>query len=73
MAQTERITFLATKEFKKWLESEAKKSGMSISELIRFRCESGSGRTYNLNYQNNESRNIDLQHSPLFGFLLSLS
>ena len=42
MAQTERITFLATKEVKKWLESEAKKSGMSISELIRLRCESGS-------------------------------
>ncbi len=42
MAQTERITFLATKEFKKWLEAEAKKSGMSISELIRLRCESGS-------------------------------
>ena len=42
MAQTERITFLATMEFKKWLEAEAKKSGMSISELIRLRCESGS-------------------------------
>lgn len=42
MAQTERITFLATKEFKKWLAVEAKKSGMSISELIRLRCESGS-------------------------------
>ncbi len=43
MAQTERITFLATKEFKKWLEAEAKKSGMSISELIRLRCETGTG------------------------------
>lgn len=42
MAQTERITFLATKEFKKWLEAEANKSGISISELIRMRCESGS-------------------------------
>ena len=42
MAQTERITFLANKEFKKWLEAEAKKSGMSISELIRLRCKSGS-------------------------------
>lgn len=42
MAQTERVTFLATKEFKKWLEAEAKISGMSISELIRLRCESGS-------------------------------
>lgn len=42
MAQTERITFLATKGFKKWLSSEAKKSGMSVSELIRLRCESGS-------------------------------
>jgi len=42
MAQTERITFLATKELKKWLEAEANKSGVSISELIRLRCESGS-------------------------------
>ncbi len=42
MTQTERITFLASKEFKKWLQAEAKKSGMSISEMIRLRCESGS-------------------------------
>ncbi len=42
MAQTERITFLATKDLKKWLATEAKKSGLSISELIRLRCESGS-------------------------------
>lgn len=42
MAQTERITFLATRDFKKWLAAEAKKSGLSISELIRLRCESGS-------------------------------
>ena len=42
MAQTERITFLATKDFKKWLATEAKKSGLSISELIRLRCESVS-------------------------------
>ncbi|PKN89429.1 MAG: hypothetical protein CVU51_00335 [Deltaproteobacteria bacterium HGW-Deltaproteobacteria-1] len=42
MAQTERITFLVTKDFKKWLTAEAKKSGLSISELIRLRCESGS-------------------------------
>ena len=38
MAQTARITFLSTPDFKGWLEDEAGKEGISISELIRKRC-----------------------------------
>jgi hypothetical protein len=39
--QTARITFLATPDFKAWLKKEANKSGISISEFIRLRCNSG--------------------------------
>jgi hypothetical protein len=38
MEQTARITFLSTPDFKSWLETEAGKEGISISELIRKRC-----------------------------------
>lgn len=37
--QTARITFLASPDFKEWLKKEAKKTGISISELIRLRCQ----------------------------------
>jgi len=37
--QTARITFLGTPDFKAWLENEAGKEGVSISELIRQRCQ----------------------------------
>ena len=37
--KTERITILATPEFKEFLNREAKKEGKSLSELVRQRCE----------------------------------
>lgn len=39
--QTARVTFLTTPDFKAWLQKEASKSGVSISEFIRLRCKSG--------------------------------
>jgi len=38
-AKTERITLLATPEFKGFLTSEARREGVSVAELIRMRCE----------------------------------
>ncbi len=38
-AKTERITLLATPEFKEFLTSEARREGISVAELIRLRCE----------------------------------
>lgn len=37
--QTARITFLGTPNFKAWLETEADKEGISLSEFIRQRCQ----------------------------------
>lgn len=37
--KTERITILGTPEFKKFLTREAKKEGVSVSQLVRQRCE----------------------------------
>lgn len=37
--QTARITVLGTPEFKKFLQQEAKKEGISLSTLVRRRCE----------------------------------
>ncbi|MEH0019649.1 MAG: hypothetical protein V6Z89_08350 [Desulfobacter sp.] len=37
-AQTARITILSTPDFKAWLSREAKKEGVSLSELVRRRC-----------------------------------
>ncbi len=37
--KTERITILGTPEFKNFLTREAKKEGISLSQLIRQRCE----------------------------------
>ena len=37
--RTERVTILTTPEFKEWLYSEAKKNGVSVSELVRLRCQ----------------------------------
>lgn len=36
---TERIAFKTTPGFKGWLSSEASKKGVSVSELIRLRCQ----------------------------------
>jgi ribosome recycling factor len=36
--KTERITVLATPDFKRFLESEAEHEGISVGELIRIRC-----------------------------------
>jgi hypothetical protein len=36
--QTERITILGTPDFKAFLVREAKKEGVSMSELVRQRC-----------------------------------
>ena len=36
--QTERITILGTPDFKAFLTKEAKKEGISMSELVRQRC-----------------------------------
>ena len=38
-AKTERITILATAEFKEFLTVEAKNEQISVSELVRRRCE----------------------------------
>ncbi len=38
-AKTERITILGTPSFKAFLSKEAKKEGVSVSELVRSRCE----------------------------------
>lgn len=38
-AKTERITILGTPDFKKFLMKEAKKEGVSLSMLVRRRCE----------------------------------
>lgn len=37
--QTARITILGTQEFKEFLQQEAKKEGISMSMLVRRRCE----------------------------------
>ena len=37
--KTERITILGTPDFKKFLTLEAKKEGVSLSQLVRQRCE----------------------------------
>lgn len=36
--QSERITILGTPDFKEFLVKEAKKEGVSMSELVRQRC-----------------------------------
>ncbi len=36
--KSERITVLGTPEFKQFLNDEAKKEGVSVSELVRKRC-----------------------------------
>jgi len=38
-AKTERITILGTPDFKAFLIREAKKEGISLSQLVRQRCE----------------------------------
>ena len=40
--KTERITILGTPDFKKFLTQEAKKEGVSLSQLVRQRCEKKS-------------------------------
>lgn len=40
--KTERVTLLASPEFKDWLTAEAQNEGVSVSELVRTRCERGS-------------------------------
>ena len=37
--KTERITILGTPDFKDFLKREAKKEGVSLSQLVRKRCE----------------------------------
>jgi len=37
--KTERITILGTPDFKQFLKNEAKKEGISLSSLVRRRCE----------------------------------
>ena len=36
---SQRVTFLATPEFKAFLVEEAKREGVSVGELVRRRCE----------------------------------
>ncbi len=36
--KTERITILGTPDFKSFLTKEAKKEGLSVSQLVRDRC-----------------------------------
>lgn len=37
--KTERITLLGSRDFKTFLAREARKEGVSVSELVRRRCE----------------------------------
>jgi hypothetical protein len=37
--KTERITILGTPDFKAYLNQEAKREGISVSQLVRQRCE----------------------------------
>ena len=37
--KTERITLLGSRDFKAFLAKEARKEGVSVSELVRRRCE----------------------------------
>jgi hypothetical protein len=37
--KSERVTLLATKEFKRFLGNEAKREGISVAELVRTRCQ----------------------------------
>ena len=37
--KTERVTLLTTKEFKSFLNDEARREGVSVAELVRVRCE----------------------------------
>ncbi len=37
--QTERVTLLVTREFKAQLHREARRNGVSVSQLIRSRCD----------------------------------
>jgi hypothetical protein len=37
--KTERVTLLTTKEFKSFLNEEARREGVSVAELVRARCE----------------------------------
>ena len=39
VAQTARITILSTPDFKGWLTREAEQEGISLSELVRQRCQ----------------------------------
>jgi uncharacterized protein (DUF1778 family) len=41
-AKTQRITILATPDFKDFLNREAKKEGVSLSQFVRQRCENKS-------------------------------
>jgi ribosome recycling factor len=36
--KTERVTLLATPDFKRYLETEVEREGISVGELIRVRC-----------------------------------
>jgi ribosome recycling factor len=36
--KTKRVTLLATPDFKRFLETEAQREGVSVGELIRVRC-----------------------------------
>ena len=36
--KTQRVTLLATPDFKRFLETEAERQGVSVGELIRVRC-----------------------------------
>jgi len=40
--KTERITILSTPAFKAYLSREAKKEGVSVSQLVRQRCENST-------------------------------
>jgi hypothetical protein len=41
--KTERVTLLASREFKQFLGDEARREGVSVAELIRVRCEQKYG------------------------------
>ena len=42
--KTARVTFLVSPDFKAFLAAEAERTGVSVAELIRQRCEGGDDR-----------------------------
>ncbi len=52
--QSERITILGTPDFKAFLTREAKREGVSMSELVRQRCTKQQVGSLKIKYSNSQ-------------------